>query len=111
MSNVNRGSEWCDGLKWFDFHEHIQRPCSLPLPLSPPITLKANVLQRDIHPAKSSPADIGRALCPRRRRLLVSLYRRAVVGRLVPLDSRPHDRNWPHEFCPARGTRPSPFPT
>jgi len=74
-----------------------------PFPLS--ITLKGNVLQRDIRTAESRPANVGRALRPRGRRLLVALDHRAVVGRLVPLDSRPHDCNRPHELHFARGAR------
>lgn len=101
------GSEYqwwsCDGLKWFDFIEYMSQSRYLSLPLS--ITLKGNVLQRDIRSAKSDAANVGRALLPRRRRLLVALNHRAVVGRLVPLDSRPHDCNRPYELHYARGTR------
>jgi hypothetical protein len=71
-----------------------------PLPFLP-TTPKGNVLQRDTHTALGGPADSGRALRPRRCRLCLALNRRAVVGRLVPLDSRPHDCNWPHEFYSA----------
>jgi hypothetical protein len=46
----------------------------------PPTTLIGNVLQRDIHASKGSPADVGRALLPGSRRLLVALDRRTVVG-------------------------------
>lgn len=85
--------------------------CALPLPFPLSIPLKANVLQRHIHTAKSGPTHVGRALLRGGRRLLVALDRRAVVGRLVPLDSRSHDRNRSYELRSARGTRSSPFPT